>query len=225
MEDLGLLWINPLEVEACLKKADFRYPSLRETEFLKGWSKFPVIPGLYGLIRRLGHFPEPNEGMAFLMENCEPRYQNSKRVVKRGQKLYMDFGREVHTLGLLQQCALFAMVWYQKALDMSMNIDYLASLLSTLGGQRVAVQAAMRARWPENIGDDPYEQLKAERRRRRGEMRWDGQIYWLTNRNRSYYKAINGCWLFGPPHITDLAEEIRGHDDGQIIAIQAEMEF
>lgn len=223
MDDLGLFWINPLEIETCLKRADYKYPSNREADFGRGWSNFPVIPELYKLTRRLGHYPMPDEGIVFLMKNCDPRYQDNEKVIKRGQKLYMDFGREIHTLGLLQQCSLFAGVWYQKALDMSMNIDYLASLLSMLGGQRVAVQAAMRARWPENIDDDPYEQLKAERRRRRGEIRWNGQIYWLTNRNRPYYKAINGCWLFGPSHINDLTEEIRGNGDQKIVAIQTEM--
>jgi len=227
MADLGLFWINPLEIETCLRRADFEYPPFAEADFGRGWSDFPVIPGLYKLTRRIGHFPTSAEGIIFLMDNCEPQFREDEKVIRRAQKLYMDFCRDVHTLGLLQQCPVLSSVWYQKALDLSMNIDYLAALLSLIGADReqIAIQAAMRARWPDDIEDDPYERLKAERRRRRGEARWQGPIYWLTNRTRPYHKAIKRCWLFGPGHIYDLAEEIRGNGAEEVVAIQAEMEF
>jgi len=226
MDDLGLFWINPVEVEACLRNADFQYPFRAEADFAKGWANFAAIPGLYRLTRNLGHFPSSDEGMAFLMEHCDPLYQDDDKVIRRGQKLYMDYCRDVHTLGMLQQCEVLAYVWYQKALDLSMNVDYLASLLTTIDPDRaqVAIQAAMRGRnydWEAG----PLERLKEERRRRRGERGWQGVVYWLTNRRRPYHQSINRCWLFGPGHIDDLAEEIRGNGNEGIVAIQAEMAF
>jgi hypothetical protein len=34
------------------------------------------------------------------------------------------------------------------------------------------------------------------------------KLYLLTNRQRPPWKQINRVWLFGPPHVKDLGEEI-----------------
>ncbi len=238
IEVTGSVTINPDEVEYHLGRADFTYPRNDEADPYRGWTKFTAIPNLFQWMVRNKKFPTSDEGVAFLLENLDPKYRNRldalldverKRIVRRGHKLYLDFARDMHTWGLLQRCSLLAFTEYQKAHDIQYNVDFLSTLLSSLIGKdeknKIAIQAAMRARWPDEIeGIDPFEAMKAQRRARRGQREWDGPVYWLTNRYRAPAKKIAGCWLFGPNHINDLAEEVRMElkieEDGAEIGIQ-----
>jgi len=223
-EVIGSVSINPIEVEYHLKMADFNYPYTREADFFRGWSKTPVIPFLYGLVAREQRFIGPEEGVNLLLchvdEGCDP---GDPMIIGRGQKLYMDFAREMHTMGLLQRCDLFGYIQYQKSLDMQFNVDYVAQILTLLGGGKIAIQSAMRKDWPDNA-PDPYEQLKSQRRKRRGSIEWEGPLYWLTNKFRPPAMQIKRCWLFGTIHVKDLAEEIRGnHDNPGNVGIQIKL--
>lgn len=232
-EFVGSVSINPEEVVYWLGEAAFRYPRTKNTDQYKGWGKVAVIPKLYNFTVHRKAFPGPGVAMKLLMLHCDPRYHKNERVIRRGQKLYMDFAREMHTMGLLQRCPLFGYVEYQKALDLNYNVDYIASLLSSLIAENanlsgeIGIQAAMRMRWPDGDGEDAWEKKKAHRRRRRGAKEWKGPLFWLTNRHRPYAQEVNGCWLFGPEHVADLASEIRGErlDDGsETIAVQAQFD-
>jgi hypothetical protein len=93
------------------------------------------------------------------------------------------------------------------------GVDYLARLNSRFAANwghvdPVGVQAQMRARWSSD-GGDPWSEVKAERRTRRGvTLEHESKLYLLTNRQRPPWKRINRVWLFGPRHIKDLADEI-----------------
>jgi hypothetical protein len=222
LEVVGSISVNPIQVELVLDRADFTYPRNNETVDF-GWGRFPVIPALFQWMVAMNRFPGPDEAVAYLMQHCEPMRNISDpgsiataraKQTRRAQKLYFDFARDMHTLGLLQRCDLLAITRYEKALDLGKNIDFLSTLLTSLcvdEAHYVGIQAAMRMRWSES-GDpnhDRREVVKRLRRQRRGVEEWDGLIYWLTNRDRPIDKEIKGCWLFGPGHITDLAETIR----------------
>jgi hypothetical protein len=222
IEITGSVLVKSPDIEFCLQQADFRYPRYREAEQFAGWTKTPVIPALYNWTVQHRRLPLPNEGVAFLMNRADPgtNTQNT-RIIRRAQKLYMDFCREMHVLGLLQGCPLFGYIQYQKSLDISYNVDFVAALLLQLGGKHIGIQSAMRARW---IEKDPYEEIKKKRRKRRGALEWKGKLYWLTNRDRPPSKKISGCWLFGPAHINDLANKIRGNKENKnFIGIQTKL--
>jgi hypothetical protein len=218
VEVVGSVVINPAEIEHCLQLADFQYPKTRETEQFAGWASTPAIPALYNLTVKRMQFPLPDTGVAFLLQNVD-LYTDSTdpRIINRAQKLYMDFCRDMHALGLLQKCPLFGYIQYQKSLDISYNVDYVTALLLQLGGGQVGIQSAMRAVWRSN---DYWSGVKAGRRLRRNIREWDGPLYWLTNKTRPPAKKINKCWLFGPTHINELAEEIRGSKIISSIGVQ-----
>jgi hypothetical protein len=219
-EIVGTISVNPIEVEYVMGLADFRYPYTREAEQLAGWSKFAAIPGLFNWMVHNGHMPRPDEGVGFLLENVNPRIKIDARIKGRAKKLYLDFCRDMHSMGLLQRAQPFGYVQYQKSLDIRFNVDFVASLLSIFGGEDVGIQAAMRKNWDAGVSGDPFEKVKAQRRKRRGTaIEFDpSRIYWLTNMTRPPAKTIAGCWLFGSGHINDLVEEINGNstDSGPI---------
>lgn len=210
---IGSINVNPDEVEHLLSMADFRYPRNSEADPIHGWSHFAAIPGLFEHMALLKRFPRPDEGRRFLMDNCDPRYAGDFKVKRRADKLYLDFARDMHTMGLLSRSDLFGYVEYQKALDLGYNVDFVAGLLSIIRSRvpdepgDVGVQAQMRAKWG---AEDPYELVKSERRSRRGDREWKGLLFLLTNHTRRHAKEIAGCWLFGREHIVDLAEEVMG---------------
>lgn len=212
-ELVGAVSVNPDEVVYWLQLADFTYPRNRDADPVHGWSKFAVIPGLYNWTAQHRRFPSAAEGVQFLMDKCEAPYKKDPGVVNRAHKLYMDFAREMHTMGLLQRCPILGYVEYQKALDLGFNVDYIASVVSYLlkaghtADSQVGIQAAMRAQRIE--GGDPWDLLKQARRSRRGSKEWEGKLYLISNRERDPWRKVNGCWLFGPDHIKDLANEIK----------------
>ena len=105
VEVIGSIVINPAEVEHVLNLADFKYPKRYEAEQLAGWTNTPVIPRLYNWCAQNGSLPRPDEGVAFLLQLADKGTNIfDDRIIKRGQKLFMDFCREVHTMGLLQRC-------------------------------------------------------------------------------------------------------------------------
>jgi hypothetical protein len=205
----GSITISPLEVAHWMGRAPFRYPARNEAEQYAGWRHYPAIPGLFALTARLGRFVRPAEGVAHLMANCDEGCATNPKVQRRAEKLYLDFARDMHTLGLLQQAQLFGYIAYQKALDLTLNVDYVAALLSFLvptdDETQVGIQAQMRAQWP-----DPWAAAKAQRRARHKVGEWTGKLYHLTNEHRRAVARIAGCWLFTPAHINDLAEQVRG---------------
>lgn len=225
VEVVGSLVVNPREVEWIMQQATFRYPRSDAAEQYAGWSTVPVIPELYNWTAQRNRLPRPDEGVHYLLEIADDAADiANERIIKRGQKLYLDFCREMHTLGLLQHCDLFGYVSYQKCLDLRYNVDYVAALLSSLqqAADQVGIQSAMRKDWTHDI----WSQIKnARRQRRQDTVDWDGPLFWLTNETRPYAKAISGCWLFGPSHVSDLADQIRGTKETvRAIAVQAALE-
>lgn len=210
VEIVGSFIVNPREVEYVLQQANFTYPRDKEAERYAGWSSVPVIPKLYNWTAQHQRLPRPDEGVAYLLTIADRGTdQTDTRIVKRGQKLYLDFCREMHTLALLQHSDAFGYVSYQKCLDLRYNVDYVAALLSTLqeSQDKVGIQSAMRANW----NSDMWSQIKAARRQRRGDaIDWSGPLFWLTNKDRPQAKQISGCWLFGGAHVSDLVDQIRG---------------
>jgi uncharacterized phage-associated protein len=233
---VDMIAVNPLAIEICLNKADFDYPFKGVASFGKGWNNFPVIPALYRKFCELGRPLFPDEAMKYLMDHCDPRYRNDETVKRRGQKLYLDSCRELHTWGLLLQCPVLASVRYQKALDIKMGVDFLASLLlklRTTDTDMIAIQSMMRGNFPPDWTpeNDRFNTIKRGRQQRRNNNdQWNGPIFYLTNKKRPYYKSIHKCWLFGPQHIFDLAEELKSNsidndEEAERIAIQAKFDF
>jgi hypothetical protein len=216
-----------MEVIYHLDRCPFRYPSNAEVDDIHGFGHIGVIPELFSYMAARGRFPAMDEMYRLLMEkHCDARYREDHRVMRRAQKLCLDFARDMHTKGLLDVCDLFGCVEYQKALDLGYNVDFVAGLASYLifvGRKSVAVQAKMRAKWD---GPDRWDGIKADRRRRRGGMVWKGRVYEITNRARRYAKNVAGVWLFGEEHVRDLAREIKadyqidGDDDAEVAVIQ-----
>src|SRR5262252_459731 len=207
----GIYSIKADEVEFKLKYSPFQYPSLAEADPERGWGHVPVIPEMFEYVTQAGELPSVATTASFLMTLCDPRYARDSKVRRRGEKLVLDFYRDLHTYGLLCDCWLFGQVLYQKALDVN-NVDYLARLQSRWAAYwgynaPVGVQAMMRAHWSE-FGD-PWSDLKVARRaRRHAVLERNSKLYLLTNRQRSAWKQIARVWLFGPDHIRDLADEI-----------------
>lgn len=209
----GIFDIKADEVEYALGLAQFKYPRRGEADDFRGFGNHPVIPKLFEWTVERGRFPKPDEGVAYLMGTlCQPMYRDDPGVRRRADKLYLDYCRELHTFGLLNHCDLFGQVIYKHALDVKWNVDYLARLASRFRDwwgckDEVAIQSKMR-NWRE--GGGRWDAVKAHRRAARGEQEWEGKIYELSNRRRSPWKEIAGVWLFGPAHIRDLADEVRG---------------
>jgi hypothetical protein len=227
----GVYSVRADEVEFRLEHAHFRYPTRAEADPELGWGHVAVIPELFDWVTQEGTLPSVDASAQFLMGRCDPRYAHLPMVRRRGEKLVLDFYRDLHTYALLCGCELFGQVVYRKAFDIS-NVDYLARLRARFAAfwgfdDALAVQAQMRARWPTE--GDPYTQLKAERRKSRGQLSlWPGKVYLLTNRERPPWKQIARVWLFGPSHIRDLADEVSA-DLAPVtptaVAIQMRMEF
>ncbi len=207
-EIIGSFNVNPLEIIKNLTHCRFNYPSNSETEQYRGWSNFPAIPALYNWTVENSRPPRSEEGVNFLLDNADDNVNiKSIRIIKRAQKLYMDWCREMHTLGLLQNSNLFSFVSYQKALDMESNVDYLVCLLSVgYNYEKVGIQSAMRCNW----NNETWCEVKEKRSKRRGDKSsYNGSIYWLTNRVIKHDFGPNGCWLFNENHIKELAKEIK----------------
>jgi len=213
-EVVGSFSVNPLHVEAHLAKATFSYPMGGEADEYRGWGAFAVIPGLFQWMVEHSRFPGPDDGVAFLMQHCDPRYRGDPKVRRRAEKLYMDYCRDMHTKGLLERCTLMAWVQYQKALDLGYDVDFVCGLLAAFGGPSaealadLAVRAKMRHPRAWRDGVDPWEEPKMRRRQRRGTMLWTGPSFVLSNQYRPAAQSIQGCWLFGAAHIFDLRDEI-----------------
>jgi hypothetical protein len=227
----GVYSVRADEVEFRLEHAPFHYPMLAEADPELGWGHIAVIPELFDWITREGNLPSVASTAAFLMGLCDPRYADRSTVRRRGEKLVLDFFRDLHTYALLCNCDLFGQVVYQKALDVK-NIDYLARLRARWAARwgysdPVAVQAQMRARW--SADSDAWSELKAERRTRRGAtLERQEKLYLLTNRSRPPWKQIARVWLFGPTHIRDLADEVSADLAPvmpSVVAIQTRMEL
>ncbi len=142
----GAFMPHPAGVISKLKLADFRYPAGRLDV---GFSHFPAIPSLFALMTRLRRFPRPDEALRFLMEHADEGTEGDPQTLKRAQKLYLDFGRDMHTLGLLYPSGAFEFVEYQKALDLQYNVDFVAGLLPFFflldeAPDPIGIQAAMR---------------------------------------------------------------------------------
>lgn len=231
-EIVGSISINPDEVIYQLSKSPFKYPSVRETDLYRGWAKVAVIPKLYSWITHNHRFPSPIEGIKYLMEICEDKYKTDAMVAKRGEKLYMDFAREMHTMGLLQRCSLLAYVEYQKAFDVDAGVDYIASIASYLitvnnFNNLIGIQASMRARWE----TEKWTITKQRRLNARKGLKWSGKLFYLTNKIRPISNSVKGCWLFSEEHIKDLVGEIKDEfnlhdlsDKTEDIGIQLKLE-
>lgn len=227
----GVYSVRADEVEFRLEHSPFQYPTLAEADPERGWGKVAVIPQLFDYVTQTGDLPNVATTASFLMTLCEPRYAAEAKVRRRGEKLVLDFYRDLHTYALLCECWLFGQVLYQKALDVR-NVDYLARLRSRWAAHwgyndPLAVQAMMRARWSE-FGD-PWSELKSQRRVGRGmTVEPERKLYLLTNRDRVAWKQIARVWLFGPTHIKDLAEIISADLAPTAlseVAIQTRMDF
>lgn len=70
-------------------------------------------------------FPKPKQGKNLLLElaNQNELKKHETEVIKRAEKLYFDFSREMHTFRLLMDEESFASVIYKEELDFS-NIDF-----------------------------------------------------------------------------------------------------
>jgi hypothetical protein len=228
----GIYSVRADEVEFRLEHAPFRYPTKADPADPElGWGHVAVIPELFEWVTNEGDLPSVESTAVYLMSLCNPRYAERPLVRRRGEKLVLDFFRDLHTYGLLCECSLFGQVVYKKALDVT-NIDYLARLRARWAAhwgfnEPVAVQAMMRARW--FADGDAWSVVKEERRGRRGNApAWDGKLYLLTNRQRPPWKQIAGVWLFGPQHIRDLADEVSSDlapEPPMQVAIQMRMEL
>jgi len=227
----GVYSVRADEVEYRLEHAQFKYPTLAEADPELGWGHIAVIPELFDWVTQEGDLPTCDQTAQFLMALCDPRYAHLPLVRRRGEKLVLDFYRDLHTYALLCGCELFGQVVYRKALDIS-NVDYLARLRSRFAAfwgfnDALAVQAQMRAKWP--VEGDAWARVKAERRERRHQLPlWEGKVYFLTNRDRPPWKQISRVWLFGPRHIRDLADEVSADlspKPSTAVAIQMRMEF
>lgn len=227
VEVVGSFSVNPDMVVYELSRTPWTYPTRMEADQKRGWRDHAAIPGLFALANHLRRFPRADEGRSYLLAHIDdPSLLMDPRVVRRGEKLYMDFARDMHALGLLQRCSLFATVLYQKALDLRYNVDYVVDLMPWMYEEReeqCGIQSAMRSKYEWSHGDK-WTVTKAGRRERNNVMEWEGPLYWLTNKTRPPAQAPQRCWLFGEAHINDLAEEIRGHrmrsDGPRAISIQ-----
>lgn len=199
-----------IEIEQCLEKCPFSYPKDCEVDDKRGWGNQPVFPKLHKLTSELGHFPQPDEGIKFLMEICDSTCKNNPRVKRRGEKLYMDFCREYHTFVLMQEAVeFFSEIKYKQESDIRLNIDFYARLQPEISSEEkyIPIQVSMRADWDK----DRWTAIKKGRRERRNSspQQQPEKLYKLSNECREHSKSINGCWLFSPEHIHDLGEQIK----------------
>lgn len=205
------MFVHPDHVLRVLSRCGFVYPGGRESDPFRGWTRFQVMPRLFRYFAELGRFPEPEEGVAFLLDNCDsPEDAADPRVVRRAQKLYLDFAREMHTYGLLAIFGRFSRVLYKAELDMS-NVDFLVAI----NGEDFYVQCVMRAVWRARPERDPWSEIKEERRRRRGEAD-SSKIFYMTNERIPHVVGPANCWLFTERHVWALYEEIRQYAAGEI---------
>jgi hypothetical protein len=220
IEIIGSFNINPLEIENNLRKADFTYPKRIDAEQFSGFSKTPIIPALYDWTVKHMRPPNPDEGVYFILSNADDGTDVfDSRIICRAQKLYMDFCRDIHTLGLLQKCDLFGFVSYQKALDIRYNVDYIVRIL--LSDKQAGIQSAMRYNW----NNDLWTKIKEGRKANREEVQWDGKIFWLKNDLIPHMNGPNKCWLFNDKHIIAIAEEIKHEYPSEVAAIQFELKL
>lgn len=209
---------DPSEVIYKLSRYANKYPPNKYCKDA-AFAHVTVIPNLFDYVDHLGDLPTPDVLYNHIMTTyCDKRYWNEKNkdtyAEWRGVKLVLDFYREMHTYGLLIQSGLFGFVKYGKALDINLNVDFLVRILSYLVAMvhknpKAGIQAMMRSKHQWSTGDK-WSLIKAERRARRtqGVVQFEGDIYYLTNKDIPFDKNVNGVWLFGLQHVKQLREQI-----------------
>ena len=217
IDTMRIFSVHPEAVEYELRQISGDYNNSKTRSDDIGFAHTAAIPVLYKYTVKIARTPSYDELLSHLMQYCEEKYRNDPRAEARARKLVKDFYRDLHTFGLLTHGPIFASVAYQKGLDIRYNVDFLASLQKPMliqclePQESVGVQAAMlHPRNWEKEGEDFIDLKQRRRRKRRETIEWKGKTYWLTNKDRYYDKAIGGVWLFGPDHIRDLVEEIKG---------------
>lgn len=189
-------FVDPSHVIEVLADCNFTYPRKGECDDYRGWTKFRAIPGLFKYFVEKGRFPDCWEGLEYLLQNCDsPEQIQDPMIVRRGQKLYLDFAREMHTLGLLIVSRLFAQVVYKAVLDIS-NIDFLVAM----DGEKYGIQCAMRWNWARNH----WTPVKEVRRRYRREPTWEGPVFLMSNRNIPHWIGPAECWFFREEHVQEV---------------------
>lgn len=188
-----------------------RYPKNGEADDYRGWGSRAAFPLLHDLMIQKGDLPTPLEGCSALMKVCDSRYVHDERVKRRAVKLYLDFARDMHAMAMLKHSSYFGVISYVPGLDINYNVDFISSLMRSMFGVKdlppqAGIQAAMRARW----NDDVWTQIKENRKKRRDVVPWDGPLFWLTNKSRAHevHKKTNN-WLYTHDHVRDLIQEMK----------------
>ncbi|MDP2950253.1 MAG: hypothetical protein Q8P22_12030 [Chloroflexota bacterium] len=201
--DAGIA-LHPTYVRQRALAAGFTYPSRAEQEPLAGWSDFPVWPSLwryvYDCLQGSG-FPPLDELVGYLMAMTRSPLDDAG-IRARAQKLVMDFTRDIHAYALLIHSGRFGAVSYERILDLGYNVDFRVRMQTELTA--VGIQTAMRASW----GNEPWTAIKEERRRRRGDKEWTGEIVWMTNRRIPAEHLPNKLWLFTMGHVDEVVAAI-----------------
>jgi len=234
MNNLQIYSINPLVVIRKLEQCSINnYVNNRESDW--AFSHLPVIPLLFEETINKRNDWTPDYLVKFLYQvwsdnkpDCFEELLKEKGVEvarmqlkSRAEKLVLDFCRELHTFGLLSMNMFFDHVFYEKVSDLSMNLDYSASLVDN--PTEIGVQASMRYNW----NDSTYDKWKQNRRNAKKENReFEGPLFYLTNKEVKHSICQNtGVWLFNQKHIDSLIETIRieiGNDlDVELIGINA----
>lgn len=227
MDNLQVFSINPASVVNKLTLCDLdRYTNRTNTDW--AFRHLPVIPMLFAETIKQGRNWNPADLKKFLINqwmetppNCcqiiapksvkisgwhwDGTPYTSKDVYERANKLVLDYCRELHTYGLLSMSVFFSHVLYEKASDVSKNLDYSAALMTDYS--EVGIQAAMRAGWRQ----ENYDKWKEYRRdaRKNNEM-FIGPLFYLTNKSiKADICPKTGVWLFNNQHIENLIETIK----------------
>jgi len=196
-----------------------------------GFASVAAMPILYRYTIQLKKVPTILNSVNHLVKFAEPHRDDQGGQIKmRAYKLIQDYFRELHTFGLLAQE--FASVSYEKGLDIGYNVDFVTQLRSRLVNQlyrkvdQIGIQAQMMhsKRW-RGQGRN-FLDIKARRRAKRQQRKeWDGAIFYLTNKSRRAARIVNGVWLFGEDHVSDLVDEVVdtfSQDNDQSIGVLAE---
>jgi len=226
---MNVIWYpDPQEISYKLDKTDLKYP--RNVKYINaGYKNTPVIPSLYNVVCQMEEVPVPDILMRYLWDNHRDKdLQESQRkeVIDRTIKLVFDFYREIHLFGLLAKNGSFGLVKYSKATDISLAIDYLVSLASHISVfvpySQIGVQAAIGAKrsYKQN---GYFQRIKQERRKRRGDKKWSGEVKWVTNEKTPAVRTKSNVLLFTGKHVKELVCDITG--TSKKIGIQQEMNY
>lgn len=200
---LAAVWVRPERILRVLESCPFSYPRRVEREELRGWGQVAVFDGLFRLMVEKGDFPGADKAVEWLLGCCEvPEGERDEKVLRRAHKLYLDFAREMHAMGLLITSGLFDCVQYRTEFDMA-DMDFVV----TLDGVWYGIQSAMRPDWKKN-GWTTVKDERRERRVQQGQRTWMVQVFWMTNERIPHVRGPAGVWLFTPRHVEEVHARI-----------------